>query len=203
MQILIITGYLPGIEKIHIEKKDFNCIITADRGHEYAEFLGISPDIKIGDFDSSMAPKDGLSEVIYLPSEKNMTDTEAALDIAATKHPSSITILGGLGGRFDHTMGNISLLSKYDIPIVIIDSNNRVKLLDAGEYIFEKNGYKYFSLIPYSTAVSGVSVSGVKYPLTDATLYNNSTLGISNEIISDKCTLSFSKGKLLLCQSND
>lgn len=203
MHILIITGYLPDIDNIHIEKKDFDYVITADRGHEYAEIFGLSPDIKIGDFDSSSSPNQDSSEVITLPSEKNMTDTEAALDIAATKHPSIITILGGLGGRFDHTMGNIALLSKYDLPIEIIDSQNMVTLATPGEYIFKNRGYKYISLIPYTSNVSGVNISGVKYPLSDTTLLNSSTLGISNEIISEKCILSFEDGKLLVCQSKD
>ncbi|MDD7347395.1 MAG: thiamine diphosphokinase [Clostridiales bacterium] len=203
MRVLIITGYLPEIEKIKIKKSDFDYIITADRGHEYADILGISPDVKIGDFDSSHSPAVTSAEVIHLPVEKSMTDTEAALDIAATVQPSSVTILGGLGGRFDHAMGNISILSKYDFPVEIIDSHNSVKLLNAGEYIFEKKGYKYISLISYSSSVSGIDLSGVKYPLSNSTLYDGSTLGISNEILFDKCLLSFKSGQLLICQSND
>ena len=138
-----------------------------------------------------------------------MTDTEAALDIAATKHPSSITILGGLGGRFDHTMGNIALLSKYDLPIKIKDEKNSVTLLRPGKYFVAKDDYKYISLVPFTPSVSGLSISGVKYTLKDAELTHDNTLGISNEITETSsnasltCEISFKTGKLLVCQSND
>lgn len=217
MNILIFTGYIPNIEKIKINSKKFDFVISADKGYEYAFKLGISPDLIIGDFDTASlpAPIDAHTKVITLPAEKDMTDTEAALDIAATKQPASITLLGGLGGRFDHTMGNISLLYKYDLPITIKDEKNSVKLLRPGKYFVEKDEYKYISLVPFSASVSGLSISGTKYTLENATLTHGNTLGISNEILDiyqdDKlsgesspiCEISFKNGGLLVCQSND
>lgn len=211
MKILIFTGYIPHIENIAINEGDFDFVIAADKGYEYALQLGISPDLIIGDFDTATLPTFHLdhTKLITLPTEKDMTDTEAALDIAATKQPSSIAILGGLGGRFDHTMGNIALLSKYDLPITIKDEKNSVSLLRPGRYFVAKGGYKYISLIPFSSVVSGLSISGAKYNLENATLTHDNTLGISNEIIgtspnaSPTCEISFEKGELLVCQSND
>lgn len=185
MKILIFTGYIPNINKIKINQEKYDFVIAADKGYEYALQIDVCPDLIIGDFDTAHFPTCTFthSKLITLPAEKDMTDTEAALDIAATKHPSSITILGGLGGRFDHTMGNIALLSKYDLPITIKDEKNSVTLLRPGKYFVAKTEYKYLSLVPYSPAVSGLSVRGVKYPLEDAELTHNNTLGISNEII--------------------
>lgn len=186
MKILIFTGYIPNINNIKINQEKYDFVIAADKGYEYALQINVYPDLIIGDFDTAKFPTCTFkkTELITLPPEKDMTDTEAALDIAATKQPSSITILGGLGGRFDHTMGNIALLSKYDIPIKIKDEKNSVTLLRPGKYFVAKAEYKYLSLVPYSPAVSGLSIRGVKYPLEDAELTHNNTLGISNEIIA-------------------
>ena len=211
MKILIFTGYIPNIKNIKINAKKYDFVIAADKGYKYAFQLRISPDLIIGDFDTATSPAvtEKKIELIILPPEKDMTDTEAALDIAAAKHPSSITILGGLGGRFDHTMGNIALLSKYDLPIKIKDEKNSVILLRPGEYFVAKDDYKYISLDPFTPSVSGLSISGVKYTLKDAELTHDNTLGISNEIIgispeaSLTCEISFKTGKLLVCQSND
>ena len=241
MNILIFTGYIPNIKNIKINPEEYSFVIAADKGYKYAFQLGISPDLIIGDFDTATSPAvtEKKNKLIILPPEKDMTDTEAALDIAAAKHPSSITILGGLGGRFDHTMGNIALLSKYDLPIKIKDEKNSVTLLRPGKYFVAKDDYKYISLVPFTPSVSGLSISGVKYTLKDAELTHDNTLGISNEIIgispnaspyeplasndtpceaysnndspncappnkaSLACEISFKKGKLLVCQSND
>ena len=211
MNILIFTGYIPNIKNIKINPEEYSFVIAADKGYKYAFQLGISPDLIIGDFDTATSPAvtEKKKELIILPPEKDMTDTEAALDIAAAKHPSSITILGGLGGRFDHTMGNIALLSKYDLPIKIKDEKNSVTLLRPGKYFVAKDDYKYISLVPFTPSVSGLSISGVKYILNDAELTHDNTLGISNEIIgispeaSPTCEISFKTGKLLVCQSND
>ena len=211
MNILIFTGYIPNIKNIKINPEEYSFIIAADKGYKYAFQLGISPDLIIGDFDTATSPAliEKQSKLIILPTEKDMTDTEAALDIAATKQPSSITILGGLGGRFDHTMGNISLLSKYDLPIKIKDEKNSVTMLRPGRYFVAKDEYQYISLVPFTPSVSGLSISGVKYTLENADLTHDNTLGISNEITgtssmaSPTCEVSFKTGKLLVCQSND
>ena len=211
MNILIFTGYIPNIKNIKINPEEYSFVIAADKGYKYAFQLGISPDLIIGDFDTATSPAvtEKKNKLIILPPEKDMTDTEAALDIAATKHPSSITILGGLGGRFDHTMGNIALLSKYDLPIKIKDEKNSVTLLRPGKYFVAKDDYKYISLVPFTPSVSGLSISGVKYTLKDAELTHDNTLGISNEITETSsntsltCEISFKTGKLLVCQSND
>lgn len=211
MNILIFTGYIPNIKNIKINPEEYSFIIAADKGYKYAFQLGISPDLIIGDFDTATSPAliEKQSKLIILPTEKDMTDTEAALDIAATKQPSSITILGGLGGRFDHTMGNISLLSKYDLPIKIKDEKNSVTMLRPGRYFVAKDEYQYISLVPFTPSVSGLSISGVKYTLENADLTHDNTLGISNEITgtssmaSPSCEVSFETGKLLVCQSND
>lgn len=220
---LIITSYIENINNISLNFDDFDTIICADKGYNHGISLGLKPQYVIGDFDSSTLSyteqiniqkqkKDHATsykpiKIIKLPEEKDFTDTEAALDFAVKNGASYIIILGGLGGRFDHTMGNISLLSKYlthpDLTIYIQDGQNKIYLLSPGSYRIEKNNFRYISFISFGEFVEKLTVTNVKYPLSNYFLKNNSTLCISNEILNDSCNLSFTSGKLLICQCND
>ena len=62
---------------------------------------------------------------------------------------------------------------------------------------------KYVSLIPFSEKVSGVTLRGLKYPLTDYTMGGFNSLGISNEIVSDEASISLSSGQLIVIESKD
>lgn len=201
---LIFTSFVQNLSRIHIDSNEFDLVICADGGLEIAKKLGISPDIPIGDYDSMQLPQN--QKIIKLPMEKNMTDSEAAIDFAISDGFNDITVIGGIGGRFDHTMGNIGMLAKYlgrDKKLCIVDGNNKVFMLLPGSYIIHKSIYKYLGLISYQIKCENLSVSGVKYPLEKYDLSDNTTLGVSNEILKESAELSFTSGKLLVIQSND
>ena len=58
-------------------------------------------------------------------------------------------------------------------------------------------------MIPFSEKVCGVTLRGLKYPLTDYTMGGFNSLGISNEIVADEATISFSSGELIVIESKD
>lgn len=183
-----------------ISLSDFSLTVAADKGYLYAESVGIIPDIFVGDFDS--LPKDTVvksPKVYSLNPIKDATDTKEAMDIAILSGAKEITILGALGGRIDHTLGNIGLL-KYGqekgVPVTLADCENQVMLVSESAKIEKKEGF-CLSLIPLTTC-SGVSISGVYYPLDDATLDLGTTLGISNEFVENFATIEVKEGNLLL-----
>lgn len=201
---LIITSHIDAVNNLKIEATDYDSIICADGGLIMAEKLNLTADILIGDFDSAEQP-DGY-ELIKLPREKDVTDSEAAIDLAVSKGYDDITVLGGLGGRFDHTMGNIGMLAKYLGKIgglVFVDGYNRVSMMEPGTYEIPKGNYRYMGLIAYDGSVTSLTVKGVKYPLVSHLLTCDTTLGVSNEILADSAILNFRKGKLLVIQSSD
>lgn len=204
MKVLIFTSHIDGFENIIINKSDYDAFICADGGHIFASALNIAADYYIGDYDSSSKPDN--SHCIVLPCEKDVTDSEAAIDLAIEKGFNNITVLGGLGGRFDHTMGNIGLLSKYSDKaehVAFVDGNNYVFMLLPGIHKIPKNKYKYMGLISYGDTVRNLTLRGTKYTLENHNLNNSTTLGVSNEITSDKSVISFTSGKLLVILSND
>jgi thiamine pyrophosphokinase len=62
---------------------------------------------------------------------------------------------------------------------------------------------KYISFLPMTLAVTNLTLDGFKFPLKDRHISMGSTLCISNELISDYGTFSFSKGILLVIRSDD
>lgn len=223
---LIITAHIEKIERININYLNYNIIILADNGYKYGKAMNLNPDFLIGDFDS-MSSQDNveiessinstnfqtknmfskLLKIINLPKEKDLTDTHAAVDLAINEGCNDITILGGLGGRFDHSIGNISLLNKYsslkNIEIRILDGQNLIYILNPGSYKIEKLNFKYISFFSFGGPVINLSVNHVKYPIYKTTLVNDSTRFLSNEIIEDFCNIHFEEGKLLVSQCND
>lgn len=201
---LIISSYGEHLNKVDLSKLEFDHVICADAGYLIANELGITPDTLIGDFDSMELPE-GL-DAIVLPKEKDLTDTEAACDWAIRHGFNEITMLGGLGGRFDHTMGNIGLLakcSKAKVPVTIIDGQNKVYMLRPGIHSIAKDGYKYLGIVSYDTVTKGINLDGVKYPVKNEILNNDTTYGVSNEIVENEAKLSFTQGSLLVVQTRD
>ena len=193
-------------------------LIAADRGLEALLSLGLKPSAVIGDFDSASEEtkktlrsleKDENITVIYLNPIKDDTDTEAALSFALenNKETGDIYILGGTGSRVDHLLGNISILGKgqpFGKRVILVDENNRVELLFEGRKILKEEAFgDYVSLIPYGDKVTGLTLSGFKYPLKKKTLEGFNSLGISNEIVSKEALISFDSGVLIMIQSKD
>ena len=62
---------------------------------------------------------------------------------------------------------------------------------------------KYISFIPMTTSVENLTLTGFKYPLNNEHISFGSTLCISNELITNLGTYSFTKGILLVIRSAD
>ncbi len=188
--------------------------VGVDRGVLTLIKEGIFVDKAFGDFDSVMEEefafiKKHVDELQTFPPEKDETDMELAISWAIKQRPEKIRIFGATGGRLDHFFANIQLLFKpmafhNTVPMEIIDRQNIISLIQAGTHIIERNDeYKYISFIPFHGEVEGLTLIGFKYPLTLRHIPIHSTLCISNELISDIGTISFSEGILMVIRSRD
>ncbi len=206
---LILLSYMecvtPDMAQELAESADY--IIAADGGQNRAREFGLQPDCVIGDFDSTTLNEDFDCLYITYPAEKDLTDTEAALTHALEKGCRNVILLGGMGGRLDHTMGNIGLLDKYYNSfdhMEFIDGKNRMELLkDSGRTLKRDARYKYFGLVSLNAEASGIDIRGAKYELTGASLERASTLGVSNEFSEDTVDIYVREGTLLIVRSAD
>lgn len=206
---LILLSYMecvtPEMAQDLAETADY--IIAADGGQNRAREFGLQPDCVIGDFDSTTLNEDFNCLYITYPAEKDLTDTEAALAHALEKGCRNVILLGGMGGRLDHTMGNIGLLDKYYSSfdhMEFIDGKNRMELLRDSDRTLKRDvRYKYFGLVSLNAEASGIDIRGAKYELTGASLERASTLGVSNEFSEDTVTIRVQNGTLLIVRSAD
>jgi thiamine pyrophosphokinase len=192
-----------------LDEEDF--IIGADRGALFLITHGYTPDIAVGDFDS-VSPE-ALKEIESKSKKtitcdainKDLTDSEMALDIAMDQQPDSILLLGVTGTRLDHSLASIQIMTRAlqrQIKCYVIDSHNYVTLIDS-QAIIEDLGYTYVSLLPLTPEVTGITLEGFQYPLTNATLRLGQSLGVSNQLVSSSGTVTISSGLLLIIQSKD
>lgn len=203
--VVIGAGEIADYSAIAAKIKDDDFIICADGGYKRAEKLGVKPDIIVGDFDSSDFPENYGCEIIKLKPEKDETDLFAAVEKGYNLGYRNFFLLGCLGGRFDHTLANITLLAYWkdkNADVIIADEINQIFILSPGVYSFRKMKVK-ISFFAFSEKVEGLTLNGFKYPLKDYTLLNDCGLCVSNEITENACTVEFSTGKLLTIICDD
>jgi len=212
--VLIISGgkSCDGAISLLMQNKKYSLIIVADSGLVSAERLGIVPDYILGDFDSVSRPlleryKTLSSQIISYPPEKDMTDTQIAIELAISHNPAWIDICGATGSRVDHMLANIHLLLmplRVGIDACIYDDNNKIYLRNKSFTIMKDEQYGSFvSLLPFTDEVYGITLEGFKYPLYDYTLSNGSSIAISNEIAQAEGRVFFKNGILLVVESRD
>ncbi|QWU14022.1 thiamine pyrophosphokinase [Paenibacillus sophorae] len=192
-----------------LDKEDF--IIGADRGALFLVTHGVIPDIAVGDFDSISPEEFNLIEeqvprvIACDPVDKDLTDSELALDLALEQQPEDILLFGVTGTRLDHTLASIQMMTRVlqrQIRCSIMDLNNYVTITGS-QAIVQERGYTYVSLLPVTPEVTGITLEGFQYPLTNATLKLGQSLGISNRLVSPTGTVTILSGLLLIIQSKD
>ena len=174
--------------KDNIDKNSF--IICADSGYKNCIKAGFSPNLIIGDFDSSKKPNIDC-EIITLKVEKAFTDTFHCVMEAVDRGYNNIDIFCAIGSRMDHTYSN---------------RNNRISLIkDKG--IINKD-YDNFSLFAYLSDCKNVKIKGAYYT---AGFYGKDSLNInqsdqfaqSNFVSENYAEITLDSGTLLLIESND
>ena len=230
MNAYIITGGDVLLKNINIELLEGDIVIAADSGFETAKKLKLLVDVIVGDMDSIKVELPRGIETVKLPAEKDVTDTEAAVEIALERGAESICIVGGIGTRVDHTLASIGILEGIEglfsaplgkrrrffglakqaryarrIYATLTNGYNRVRFIRNDSVIIPRSPYfKYLSLICADEFVKGVQLDGVKYPLKNATLSRRSQYyTVSNEISGNCAFVSVRNGGVYIIESYD
>ena len=173
-KVLIVTGGRTDTDLVREVYEEYkpDVVIAADRGMMAAREIDIVPDYVVGDFDSgeaevvkyfkSLFETHGKPIVKAFNPEKDETDTELAISLALTLSPKDIVLLGATGTRLDHTLANIELLYKPlsgGVRTRIIDEHNVISIHDKDITIKRGEAFgAYFSLIPFTETVKGLSI---------------------------------------------
>lgn len=173
-------------------------VIAADAGIRYLEECGITADLVIGDFDSSNDIPTH-PNIMALSPEKDDTDMLAAVKEGIKAGYSDFHIYCGMGGRIDHTIANLQILaylSENGMRGFLFGKDNVITAITNQKISFEKIPSGYISVFSHTEKSEGVYLRGLKYELTDAVLTNTFPLGVSNEFIGKKSSISVGSGTL-------
>lgn len=213
--VLVITGGPLDTEfgLRYYQSRSWDAIIAADRGIAFCRRADILPDEILGDFDSADTDdydwfyKKVPERFTKYPSRKDDTDTELAIFRALAVSEAEISIIGALGGRVDHLLGNIQLLKKAadaGRTCYLLDEKNRIRMTASGLTLRKDELYApNVSLIPFTPVVKGLTLRGFSYEVTDFDLLSGYSRGVSNALAADKGTIAFTEGLLLVVESAD
>lgn len=211
MQIVIVA-HAPALDaRPYAEMlRAANCRIAADGGALPLLAAQILPEIVIGDLDSlDLVSQAALVargvELRRFPREKDETDFELALLLAASMGADTIDVLGALGGRWDHTLANVWLLAHPALQgrrVRLLDGNQTLFLVREQATIDGRHG-DTISLIPLTPEVRGITTSGLRYPLDNATLYASEARGVSNVLLAPPANVTIIHGLLIVVQHDD
>lgn len=178
-------------------------VIAADGGFDYLEALGLRADYVLGDFDSVLS-YELPSDCIRYPKEKDDTDMMLAVKLGLEKGYTEFVIYGGLGGRLDHTLANIQVLtylSRHGAEGTLYTSGYAIRVVSDGTISFgkdlpENTPGNLCSVFSLSDTCSSVTIHGLQYETDNITLTNAFPLGISNEFTGKKAYIHVEKGTI-------
>ena len=175
-------------------------VIAADRGYDSLMAFGVQPDLVVGDFDS-LGHTPSHPNVIQLPAEKDDTDMVFALRKGLELGYRRFVLLGGVGGRVEHTYANLQLLDWLTTQGAVgflAGEKTVATALRNGSLTFPAEMEGYLSVFCNSGTAEGVTLSGLKFPLADHTLSGSFPLGVSNEFTGVPAAVSVQEGSLIL-----
>ncbi len=175
-------------------------VIAADRGYDSLMAYGVNPDLVVGDFDS-LGEVPNHPNVIQLPAEKDDTDMVFALRQGLDLGYRRFVMLGGVGGRLEHTLGNLQLLdwlASQGAQGFLAGEKTVATAVRNGTLTFPAAMSGYLSVLCNSGTARGVTLRGLKYPLERYTMTGSFPLGVSNQFLGQPASVSVEDGCLLL-----
>ena len=180
--------------------REGDLIIAADKGYDRAVGLGLTPDIVVGDFDSLGEAPDH-PNVVMLNVRKDDTDIEHAVKIALDMGHTDFVIYGAVGGKLDHTLGNIAvaeMIANRRGRAIFCGDDSSFTVIKDSSFGFERRDGGRISVLSLSDISRGVTVRGLSYEAEAIDLSRASTLGVSNAFAGREAEISVTDGILLI-----
>ncbi len=181
-------------------KGPYDLLVAADSGLAAAEEAALRPDWIVGDMDS-LQDRGRLSSypperVLVYPVDKDFTDTELALNLLWDKGCDEVWIVGGGGGRLDHTLALRALFDRSPFPNRWITAREDIWLVSAS---FEKtvDEGSMVSIFPAGNGPWSVESRGLTWPLGGLS-WSRGFFGISNIAKTGSFSLRVRAGRFLV-----
>ena len=182
-----------------IKRQAGDILIGVDGGTMHILKLRLKPDLIIGDMDSLKKIPAGV-KVIKYPKDKDLTDTELALNYCEKKKIKEVIVVGFLGRRLDHMISNLMVMAKSKLKIKVIEGNQEPQIVRDTITITGEKG-DLVSLVPLLGDCQKVTTKGLKWGLRGETLQVGKGRGVSNVMMGKSARVSLTKGCLLVVKT--
>ena len=186
------------------DRREGDMLIAADSGANRLLACGFVPDVIVGDMDSVhsevLERLRGQTVLQTHPVDKDYTDAELALRLAAQRGAAEAILLNDLGGRFDQALGVVALLfvaRQLGMAAHVRGSRQRAWLVQ-GRWSQRVQPGTVVSLLPWSDRVNVRCTQGLRWALQEETLHRAATRGISNVATDEEVLVELTGGDLLV-----
>lgn len=198
--LIVVNGEIPRLE--FWQEIRYRTIICTDGAANTLKDFAITPNIIIGDLDSisvglSNATVDDVqkhfsaTEVFHL-SDQQTTDFEKAFHYVLQHKLKKVICLGVLGKSADHTIHNLSVLSRYSkqVEILVLHTFDNTRQwifpLSQNTRIHTKIG-SIISFFPFPEAV--LTSQGLKWELTSTLITQQGHAAVRNTVQAENISL--------------
>ena len=203
---IFLNGSPDSLHLIQAVASRADLVVAADGGARYALAAGIVPDLVVGDMDS--LGEDLALEVEWRgaslerhPARKDKMDGHLAVIAAGERGVATADFLCAAGGKPGAVFAIPHILlaaERNGIHSTVVTDWGRMFVVEGRSRIVEGSARDSVSIFPISGQATGVTLEGMAYPLENADLEPDDTLGFHNELIGREAKVSVERGALLV-----
>ena len=167
---LVANGELADSSALAMRIRAHQSVICVDGGLKYCYKMGITPDLIIGDFDSTspdMLREFASVPIRTFPTEKDESDLELAIQSIYTPQVERMTVFGATGNRLDHTLANLHVMRRYPCKVYFETEREIIYAID-GESEIDCVPGQIISFIQMDDRTTGVTTQGLKWELKES-----------------------------------
>jgi thiamine pyrophosphokinase len=185
-------------------------VVAADGGARYALAAGIVPDLIVGDMDSlgedlAREMERRGAELERHPVRKDKMDGHLAVLAARERGATAAEFVCAAGEKIGAVFALPHILlaaERLGLHSSAVADWGRMFVVEAGSRTVEGAAGDSISVFPLAGPATGVTLEGMGYPLTNATLEPGDTLGFHNELVGGEAKVSVDGGALLVVQEH-
>ena len=198
--IILANGQYPShptaLNKLHAA----GTIICTDGSANKLLENGLTPNVIIGDMDSTTVGQDSFKGLYVKISDQDNTDLDKAFEWCKLNNLSPLTVLGTSQLREDHTIGNLILLANYSDELDINFVTDYFTITcHHGKRSFTSFKKQLVSIVPVED-IQSITTEGLEFPLIDEP-FPLSSRGISNRATGHQFIIT-SSGKIWVFRSH-
>ncbi len=200
--VVLANGIPPGRATLEAALGRATLFICADGGANAARAYGLTPHAIVGDLDS--ASSETLAHFhdvrVIRDVDPERTDAEKAVDWALAQGKlDEITLFGATAGRFDHVVGNLSLLHRYkDQARVRLEDDTMEAWLSRDRVTLDRPPGTVVSFFAVGGPAEGVTTQNLRYALHGRRLELGVQDSVSNVVEASPASIHVVRGELLV-----